>query len=161
MKSTHILHCCMIASRCMLSGGARAQVVAKFGGSTAVKRAPWQHRISSWIVSIFLALGATAVQAQIPAGERAVLLNFYASTNGATWTTRTNWNGPAGTECTWFGVTCGGGTVTGINLDFNNLTGSLPGNLNNLTNLTNFSVQTNQLTGPIPSLTGLDEPAIV
>jgi hypothetical protein len=100
---------------------------------------------------------AAAAQAGIPASERTVLLDLFTSTGGATWTTRTNWNGAAGTECAWYGVTCnaGGTTVTGIDLNNNNLTGSLPGNLNSLTNLANFRVNNNQLTGPIPALTGL------
>ena len=122
-----------------------------------MKRAPWQHRIASVIISILLALGITSVQAAIPSSERAVLLNFYTSTNGATWTTSTNWNGAAGTECTWFGVGCNdaGTTVLGINLFNNNLTGALPSDLNSLTNLNQFDVMGNQLTGSIPSLTGL------
>ena len=100
---------------------------------------------------------AGIAQAAIPASERTVLLNLYTSTGGATWATSTNWNGPPGTECTWYGVTCdvGGTTVTSIYLGNNNLTGSLPGNLNGLTNLEFLAVEDNQLTGSIPALTGL------
>lgn len=47
---------------------------------------------------LFLASGAA--RAAIPASERQALLDLYASTNGAGWTTKTNWNGAAGTECT-------------------------------------------------------------
>ncbi len=84
-----------------------------------MKCGPWRrHRIATLIVLILLALGATVAQAAIPASERTVLLNLYTSTIGGTWTTSTNWNGPAGTECTWYGVTCniGGTTVTAITL---------------------------------------------
>jgi hypothetical protein len=93
----------------------------------------------------------------IPASERMVLLNLYISTNGALWTNRANWNGAAGTECTWHGVTCDSSrnSVISISLDENNLTGTLPANLNALTNLAVFTVGANQLTGPIPTLTGL------
>jgi Leucine-rich repeat (LRR) protein len=102
--------------------------------------------------------GAAAQQVPgIPTSERTVLLNLYASTNGANWTTRTNWNGAALTECTWYGVTCnsGGTRVTSISLDANNLIGTLPANLAALTNLTVFTVSINKLTGPIPALAGL------
>jgi hypothetical protein len=93
----------------------------------------------------------------IPASERMVLLNLYASTNGAMWTNRANWNGAAGTECTWHGVTCnsGGNRVTSISLDENNLIGTLPADLNALTDLAAFTIGGNQLTGAIPALTGL------
>lgn len=81
-----------------------------------------------WICLLFL--GATwtvAAQAAIPASERAALLNLYASTNGASWASATNWNGPAGTECTWYGVHCDAtqSNVIGIVLQGNNLTGSI------------------------------------
>ena len=112
--------------------------------------------LRSWVIAGLLSLAGTA-QAAIPASERTVLLNLYTGTGGATWNTRTNWNGPAGTECTWYGVTCdaAGTTVMRISLPFNNLIGSLPGNLSSLTNLDHFSVAANQLTGSIPALTGL------
>jgi len=44
-----------------------------------------------------------ALSAAIPAAERQALIDLYNSTNGASWTTITNWNGAAGTENTWFG----------------------------------------------------------
>ena len=93
----------------------------------------------------------------IPASERTVLLNLYTSTAGATWTNRTNWNGAAGTECTWYGVTCNNtrNRVMSISLDENNLIGTLPSNLNALTNMAGFAVGGNRLTGAIPALTGL------
>ena len=108
-----------------------------------------------WAVAF---LSAVAAHAAIPAGERQVLLNLYASTNGAGWTNRTNWNGAAGTECTWFGVTCNpeGTSVTGVILDNNNLTGTLPA-LGGLPNLQEFRVYSNGLTGSIPSFAGMSQ----
>ena len=122
-----------------------------------MKRSPRQHRIPSLLVSILLALAASSVQAaNIPSSERTALLDLYTSTNGASWTTSTGWNGAVGTECSWFGVTCNASpSVTEINLNGNNLTGSLPSDLNNLTSLVTFDVTSNQLTGSIPALTGL------
>ena len=146
---------------------------------SVIKRARGGHRGASIVVSILLASYATAAAAAIPVSERTVLLNLYTSTNGSGWTTKTNWNGAAGTECTWYGVTCnaGGNTVLRIQLPNNNLAGSLPaiagltdlqvlwvsGNqligsippLNSLTNLYYFNADGNQLTGAIPALTGL------
>ena len=122
-----------------------------------MNRTTWRHGVVKQVVFVLLACGAYAVQATIPASERTVLLNLYTSTNGAGWTNSTNWNGAPGTECTWFGITCDGtyATVTAIFLSGNNLTGSLPSDLNNLPNLTFFSAHFNQLTGSIPALNGL------
>jgi hypothetical protein len=39
--------------------------------------------------------------AAIPAAERTALIDLYTSTSGSNWTNKTNWNGTAGTECTW------------------------------------------------------------
>lgn len=122
-----------------------------------MKPTPSPHRIASLAGLLLLALGTTTVQAAIPAGERTALLDLYTSTNGASWTNHTGWNGAAGTECTWYGVTCnaGGTTVTAINLATNNLTGMLPSDLNTLTNLVAFYAYQNQLTGSLPALAGL------
>ena len=103
----------------------------------------------------FLGWASTA-QAAIPAAERTVLTNLYASTTGASWTNNTNWNGGVGTECTWYGITCDVAQthVTEIDLYNNHLVGTLP-SLSGLTALRAFSVDHNQLTGSIPSLSGL------
>ena len=92
----------------------------------------------------------------IPASERAVLVNLYNSTNGASWINNTGWMGTAGTECTWYGVTCDGSQshVNAISLASNHLVGTLP-SLSGLTALQVFVVNNNQLTGSIPSLSGL------
>ncbi|NDJ09648.1 MAG: hypothetical protein EBY17_00425 [Acidobacteriia bacterium] len=105
---------------------------------------------------IFLAGVANAA---IPQSERDALIALYNSTNGDSWTTKTNWKSAgifsaAGTECTWYGITCTGGAVTGIILPTNSLTGSIP-SLTGLPNLQEFAVSSNQLTGIIPSLSGL------
>ncbi len=85
-----------------------------------------------------------------------MLTSLYVSTNGASWTNRTNWNGGVGTECTWFGVICDGqqGHVIRIDLPINNLVGTLP-SLSGLTDLQSFWAYGNQLSGSIPQLSGL------
>jgi hypothetical protein len=117
-------------------------------------------------------------QAQIPAAERDALITLYNSTDGVNWTNKTGWLGAVGSECNWYGVTCGGGTVTSLSLSNNGLSGSIPsqiGNLSrlfylimdrndlsgvipaelgNLPNLTNLSLHTNQLGGSIPATLG-------
>ena len=96
--------------------------------------------------------------AAIPATERAALINLYNNTNGGAWTNSANWNGPVGSECAWFGVTCDAAdsTVEQIVLDSNNLTGSLP-SLANFPGLVVFSVNSNGLSGGLPSVDGLSK----
>jgi Leucine-rich repeat (LRR) protein len=104
----------------------------------------------------FFVTGTWGDTPAIPAGERTALLTLYTFTNGASWTNSSNWNGDVGTECTWYGVTCNaeGTHVVSISLISNNLSGPLP-DLSGLTNLQRFDVGANQLTGSIPVISGL------
>ena len=64
---------------------------------------------------------AAASHAQVPQIERDALVALYNSTVGPFWTDNTGWLGGAGTECSWFGVTCTSGSITEINLYSNSL----------------------------------------
>ena len=92
----------------------------------------------------------------ISSGERSALTDLYTSTAGGAWFVKTNWNGAAGTECTWYGVTCDAGktTVQAIDLHSDNLTGPLPASISNLTNLVHLDLYINNLNGSIPSSIG-------
>ena len=86
--------------------------------------------------------------------ERKALIALYNSTNGANWKDNTGWLGAAGTECNWYGIACSAGSVFRIRLHANTLSGSIPAELGNLTNLTNLDLSTNSLSGGIPSELG-------
>ncbi len=73
------------------------------------------------------------------------LKSIYDSTGGAAWTTQTGW-GVSTTPCSWYGVTCSGGHVTGLNLSSNTLTGIFEIMQGNLNALTSLSLRLNQLT---------------
>ena len=93
--------------------------------------------------------------------DRAALVALYNSTNGTSWTYRTNWNTTAELS-TWFGVsTDADGLVRYLELNYNQLSGPLPTELGDLTNLTYLSLTGNQLSGSIPAelgdLTNLEE----
>ncbi|WP_460955204.1 beta strand repeat-containing protein [Spirosoma litoris] len=78
------------------------------------------------------------------------LVDFYNSTNGAGWTTKTNWL--TGCDpCSWYGVGCTNGRVTTLLLSYNQLSGPIPESLANLTNLQYLDLQGNQLTDGIPA----------
>lgn len=116
---------------------------------------------SRMVIGLMVVFSAwlTTTHAAIPSGERAVLTALYVSANGAAWGNSAGWNGITGSECTWAGVTCsvGEANVTALNLSANNLTGSLPATLNDLTQLRTLSVSNNQLTGTIPSFSGMTQ----
>ncbi|MEN6560040.1 MAG: Ser-Thr-rich GPI-anchored membrane family protein [Acidobacteriota bacterium] len=121
------------------------------------------------VLILFMGLGISALGA-IPAAQRQALIALYNATGGDSWTNNTGWKTPPldtdgfampGTENTWRGVTTGASntTVTAINLSSNNLIGSLPAAIGDLTGLTALNLHTNQLSGSLPSslgnLTGL------
>ncbi|MFL5742605.1 MAG: T9SS type A sorting domain-containing protein [Flavisolibacter sp.] len=81
------------------------------------------------------------------------LVDFYNSTNGASWINNTNWL-TAAPVTTWYGVYADMGRVRWISLNSNNLTGNLPSSLSQLTALTSLEIETNKLTGSIPSSLG-------
>ena len=103
--------------------------------------------------------GCTGV-VQIPMAECQALETLYNNTAGAQWTDKTGWLVTT-TPCSWYGVTCTAGHVTTLDLQDNNLTGSLPGQLSNLPNLQHLLLLRNELSGAIPtslgSLTQLQE----
>ncbi|MCE5209169.1 MAG: hypothetical protein LLG42_12775 [Chloroflexi bacterium] len=89
----------------------------------------------------------------IPESECNALTTLYNSTNGTNWTDNTDWLS-TDTPCTWFGVSCSEGHVQSLSLSANNLSGSIPSGLGNLTYLTTLLLNGNQLTGSVPSTMG-------
>ena len=81
---------------------------------------------------------------------RAALVALYNATDGDNWYDNTNWlsDAPLGE---WYGVdTNDNGRVVELELDDNNLTGELPTELGNLTNLEDLELSDNDLAGQIP-----------
>ena len=85
--------------------------------------------------------------------EREALVALYNSTDGGNWTNNTGWL-LSDDHCRWFGVFCDSGLLTRVNLDSNNLTGSIPAELGNLTTLGTLHLEENNLTGSIPAELG-------
>ncbi len=122
-------------------------------------------RLSSIFRLLFVAWAlapfAQPALSQLSATERAYLQALYTSTAGASWATSTNWNGPAGFECTptnWYGVNCintPAWVVDALHLATNNLVGPLPSNLSDLSSLKTISMGTNLISGSFPSLSAL------
>lgn len=90
-------------------------------------------------------LGPTAKAGQSsPAGERAALVDLYRATDGPGWTDHTGWD-ETDDFCTWYGVTCEDGHVTELDLHSNELSGSVPDSIGDLTGLTYLGLFDNQL----------------
>jgi len=95
------------------------------------------------------ATSATSFSIVTSATDSLALVALYNSTNGANWTNKTNWL--TGALSTWFGVTVSGGRVISLaGLGGNNLAGTIPVEIGNLTALTNINFGDNALTGSIP-----------
>lgn len=101
----------------------------------------------------------------ITTSQRQALIAFYNATGGDNWTNNSGWKtaplypdgfAMPGTESGWHGLTVDSGThtVTGIDFTSNNLVGTIPAGLGNLTSLTNLNLYGNPLTGSIPAEIG-------
>ena len=112
-------------------------------------------------LALFMVGTMDNVYAAIPAAERQALIALYNSTNGDAWTDSTGWKEPPldtdgfampGTEIGWYGITISSDTVTQIKLTENQLNGTIPSELENLSSLTLLNLENNQLSGTIPSV---------
>ncbi len=85
-----------------------------------------------------------------------VLVDFYYSTGGESWTNNTNWLTGSSLDG-WYGISLDtvSGRVSGIELENNNLSGELPDELILLDSLKRFNVSYNELNGNIPELHNL------
>ena len=82
--------------------------------------------------------------------ECQALVALYESTNGDDWYNHANWLN-TNTVGNWYGVTVGSNHVIGLNLMSNNLDGTLPVELGELSDLEYIYLSGNQLSGTIPS----------
>lgn len=110
----------------------------------------------STLIALIALLWGQPFQADVPAGDRRVLLELYASTGGDRWLNRTGW-GTSTSVCHWYGVSCdfiGGDpdrpVVSDLDLSLNHLEGTLPASLADLKQLRSLNVFGNKLTGPLP-----------
>jgi Leucine-rich repeat (LRR) protein len=129
------------------------------GGETMNKRAILTMVAFTFLVLLFPGFA----HGVIPASERGALIALYNSTNGDSWTNKTGWKTPPlhtdgfampGTEGGWYGVTVSKDHVDTIIFYDNNLSGSIPSQLGNMSNLEWLNLGNNQLSGSIPSQLG-------
>jgi Leucine-rich repeat (LRR) protein len=126
-----------------------------FIGTTAVVYTAKDVRNNTGTCSFNVVVSAPANTCRY--NDSLVLVDFNIKTNGANWTTKWDFTQPINT---WFGVYLNSnGCVGSLALQNNNLVGTIPLGLVNLSKLTELSLNGNKLTGTIPSsfgtLTGL------
>nr|NIO82508.1 hypothetical protein [Candidatus Aminicenantes bacterium]NIQ68369.1 hypothetical protein [Candidatus Aminicenantes bacterium]NIT24412.1 hypothetical protein [Candidatus Aminicenantes bacterium] len=103
----------------------------------------------------------------IPLIEREALIALYNSTDGDYWLARTNWKKPdgsfndPGTEYTWYGITVENNHVKEIDLSYNELGGTIPSEIGDLSQLTKLDLKQDgspqsydPISGPIPTTIG-------
>ena len=104
--------------------------------------------------SFLLLTGGNAYAQGSVATDRAALVALYNATDGANWTTNTNWLSEESLS-EWHGVnTDENGRVTALVLESNELSGEIPAELGHLTNLENLDLCDNGLSGTIPAELG-------
>src|SRR5664279_6185300 len=81
------------------------------------------------------------------------LVDFYDSTNGDNWNDNSNWK-TSSPVSTWHGIGIFGNRVTGISMPNNQISGTMPSTIGNLTNLTQVYLQDNQIGGSLPGSLG-------
>lgn len=97
-----------------------------------------------------------AVAASVPQSERDALTAFYNSTGGSNWSLFPNmgraWeiNNPDSDVSGWYGITVQDGHVVGIDLFRSRLSGTIPPQISQLTELKNLKISNNNIAGGIP-----------
>lgn len=91
----------------------------------------------------------------IPPDECQVLQTLFDSTNGANWANTSGLWFETTLPANWYGVTVFDGRVQAIELLANDLNGTIPSDLGNLTELVRLNLYDNQLSGAVPASLGL------
>ncbi|RKN03595.1 hypothetical protein D7036_13550 [Aquimarina sp. BL5] len=83
----------------------------------------------------------------VSAIEKQALIDLYNATDGPNWTYSWDLDTPV---CDWYGVRVFDGKVTIVELRYNNLNGTIPSTLENLSNLRILNLGKNKLSGNVP-----------
>ena len=123
---------------------------------------PADAALQSWLSGVTsvtsTGVGCTdlcATQTSIPQVECEALVDFYFSTEGESWTNKTDWFSADPCNPTpWYGVACLSGHVHTLGFMSNNLAGTLPASIGDLPSLTQLWLPNNQIGGAIPAQLG-------
>ena len=111
-------------------------------------------RITGTISGLRGEVDITIIDDETSNPDRAALVALYEAMNGANWTNNTHWLSDRPLD-EWHGVrTDDDGRVTSLDLRRNNLIGTIPSELGDLTNLRELALGFNQLSGSLPTELG-------
>jgi len=106
------------------------------------------------LFAIAASLFTTTAKAQVNVNDSLALVDFYNSTGGPNWSYHTNWLTTAPVS-TWDGVGVFENRVVDLEMWDNNLSGTIPSSIGNLTQLNTIILQNNPLlSGAIPTEIG-------
>ncbi len=120
-----------------------------------------RKKIIMFLFFIFLFKMPVLLCGVIPAKERSALIALYNSTDGDNWVNNEGWKTSPlhtdgfslpGTEDNWDGITVNNDQVEKIYLGSNNLSGTIPAELGNLSSLKELGLNDNRLEGNIPAV---------
>jgi len=127
------------------------------GDSSYIPKLPGTYTVRAYDSLVSLSLNSTSdtvnVYIQPNTTDSLALVDLYNNTNGANWINKSGWlQSPLSS---WYGVTLDtAGRVSILNLYNNNLVGTMPNSLGNLSDLTDLELISNQLSGSIPASLG-------
>ncbi len=107
--------------------------------------------MKNYLLPFFFLFVSLVSFSQISEVEKQALIDLYQNTNGDTW--NTSWDLSKDVS-TWQGVSIENNQVVGIKMLFNNLDGTIPTTIGNLTNLRVLELSFNKLTGTLPESLG-------
>jgi len=92
------------------------------------------------VASLSPSLAPSSSPSLAPSSQmNSVLMTIFNSFGGEDWHSNENW-GESSDHCNWMGLTCHNDVISGIHLDANNLSGTIPTEIGMMTDLTNLYI---------------------